>query len=96
MESLRNNIRTRFWELFEELENYDPYVAVNIQYQRRIDWCITVKTSNGDWGTTPVIEDGTQSFVISKRQCQSLDKAMLSAYVDMARILPILQLRFMN
>lgn len=91
MKNLRRNIRERFWTLFEEMELYDPFIAISLLYQRQIGWCCTVNTSNAYWATTPILNDGSQTFVLSKHQHQSFNNVLVRAYIDMARALLFLR-----
>ena len=77
---LRQNIKQRFFELYQEGIDYDPFLQLQIEHYRTIDWCVSVGTKNMNWGVS--IYD--QKSIVSTQE-GNLHKALVRAYIQLER-----------
>lgn len=74
------DIKRRFFELYQEGIDYDPFLHLEIEHYRTIDWCVSVGTKNMGWGVG--IYD---SKTIVSAQAGNLHKALIKAYIQLER-----------
>ena len=86
---LRKDIFRRFWLMLEYIEDYDPYITLQIYRNRHTGTCIEVGSCNGKWNLIP---RGVHQYVAIVTASDSNDsKAMTKAYIGMARYARILE-----
>lgn len=82
---LRQDIHSRFWRIIRTMQRYDSYTIVQIYSSRRVGTVVDVSSVSAYWKLGRAGAGDDIGVTISRQQHFTAERAMLLAYLDLAR-----------